>query len=307
MNNNYWSGIRSFLAVVEHGSFTAAADACGLSKTSLSQQLSALEKSLGVQLLYRTTRKLRLTEVGRGYYQMCRQGMQQMDSAREWATQATHALSGTVRMNAVGGLIGEELIAPLLIEFQGSHPEIDVSLDFSSQRVDLMASDYDLVMRMGDLPDSSLVARRLHTITTRYVASPDFIHQHGDIGHPEDLRQLPLISGSITSWQFINRDQQVTVQADRGFRIANGRVMYQAALAGLGVARLADVYVEAAIREGTLVEVLPDWSQTTPLSLVCPPARHQLHRVRALMDWLVMHFGSRYQQTLDRNVPVIGQ
>lgn len=295
MNNIHWSGIRSFIAVAEHGSFTAAAEALGMSKASLSQQVTALEKTLGVQLLYRTARILRLTEIGQGYYEQCRAGVNQLDNAREWATQSTQALSGSIHMNSVGGLIGEELIAPMLIDFQQTYPQIDVSLDFSSQRVDLIESQYDLVMRMGELPDSSLIARRLHAITTRYVASSEFLAKQGEIQHPNDLRELPLIYGSVSEWLFVKPDEQVRIQASRGFQIANGRVMCRAAEQGLGVARLADPYVNVALREGRLVEVLPEWRQTTPLSLICPPARYQLNRVRALADWLIEHFPARYQ------------
>lgn len=290
MNNIHWSGIRSFLAVAEHGSFTAAAEATGLSKASLSQQVTALEKTLGVQLLYRTTRILRLTEVGQGYYEQCSVAVNQLNSAREWATQSTEALSGTIHMNSVGGLIGEELIAPMLIDFQQAYPQIDVKLDFSSQRVDLIESQYDLVMRMGELPDSSLVARRLHTITTRYVASPEFLEKHGPIGHPHDLRELPLIYGSVSEWSFVKPDEQIRIQAGKGFQIANGRVMLRAAEQGVGIARLADLYTNRGLRDGSLMEVLPEWRQTTPLSLICPPARYQLNRVRALADWLIEHF-----------------
>lgn len=304
MNNIHWSGIRSFIAVAEHGSFTAAADATGLSKAGLSQQVTALEKALGVQLLYRTTRILRLTEVGQGYYEMCRQGVNQLCDADEWATQTTQALSGAIHMNSVGGLIGEELIAPLLIQFQKEYPAIDVILDFSSQRVDLIDGHYDIVMRMGELPDSTLIARRLHTITTRYVASPAFIAEHGEIQHPHDLQNVPLIYGSVNEWQFIRPEQQYRVQAKRGFQIANGRVMVQAAKEGLGVARLADVYVASALQCGELVEVLPEWRQSTPLSLICPPARYQLERVRTLADWCIAEFETRYTQMLGERAEV---
>jgi DNA-binding transcriptional LysR family regulator len=201
-------------------------------------------------------------------------------------------------MNAVGGLIGEELIAPLLIKFQQAHPKIDVALDFSSHHVDLMSDKYDLVMRMGDLPDSSLIARRLHSITTRYVASPEFIAKHGELSHPRDLVKIPMICGSVTEWQFVSQDERLSIDFKRGFRIANGRVMLQAAMAGLGVARLADVYVQAAITQGTLLEVLPGWSQSTPLSLVCPPSRYQLQRVKSLMDWLIEQFEPHYIEAL---------
>lgn len=298
MNNHYWNGIRSFVLVAEHGSFTAAADVSGLSKASLSQQVSALEQSLGVQLLHRTTRSLRLTDAGDGYYQMCKQGLAQFDSAKEWVSQANQKLQGTIRMNAVGGLLGEQLITPLLIAFQQQHPQIDVDLDFSSHHVDLMSDRYDVVMRMGSMADSSLVARRLHSITTRYVASPDFIARHGTPSHPTDLLKFPMICGSVTEWQFVNQEERLSIDFTQGFKIANGRVMLQAAKAGLGVARLPDIYVQAGIAQGVLVEVLPQWSHSTPLSLVCPPARYQLQRVKTLMDWLIEGFEQRYLQAL---------
>ncbi|KZL19873.1 HTH-type transcriptional regulator DmlR [Pseudovibrio axinellae] len=298
MNNIYWNGVRSFLAVAEHGSFTLASEAIGLSKASLSQQVTQLEEQLDVQLLYRTTRKLRMTEIGERYYEMCRAGVKQITDASDLAAQATDSLTGSIRMNAVGGLIGEELIAPLLIEYQQAHPAIEVKLEFSSSRVDLLENDCDLVLRMGELEDSTLIARKLHTITTRYVAAPSFIASHPKINHPSDLKGLPCISGSVQEWIFARGQQRIVVQAEQGFQISNGRVMCQAAAAGLGIARLADVYTDALIKRGELTEVLSGWQQTTPLWLVSPPTRHQLHRVRELMDFLARNFKHRYQIVL---------
>lgn len=301
MNDHHWKGIRSFLAVADHGSFTSAAEATGLSKASLSQQVSELEQSLGVQLLHRTTRSLRLSDVGQGYYDLCKAGMVQFDSAREWASQSNQALSGAIRVNSVGGLIGESLIAPMLIEFQQQHPEVQVSLNFSSLREDLLSKPYDVVMRMGELPDSSLVSRRLGRMVTRYVASSEFVARHGPFEHPNEIKHLPIVCGSVTHWSFVRGDERVDLDFDPGFQIANGRVMRQAALAGLGISRLADVYVQGDIAAGRLVEVLPEWRQDTPITLICPPARYQVHRVKALMDWLVEGFELRYRQLLDQH------
>lgn len=301
MNNYSWRGIRSFILVAEHSSFTAAAEASGFSKANLSQQVTELESNLGVQLLYRTTRRLRLTEVGEGYYERCKQAMLQLDSAAEWATQSADELKGVIKMNTVGGPIGEELIAPLVIEFQRQHPGVEVHLDFSSVLVDLIESQYDLVVRMGDLPDSTLIARRLHDITTRYVASPEFLKEYGSITEPGDLKCLPLIYGSVDHWVLTRCSEQRTLHVENGIKVISGRVMRQAAMAGLGVTRLADVYVDADIANGELVEILPEWSERTPLSLVCPPLRHQLQRVSALMDWLKDHFEPIYLQAVQRN------
>ncbi|MCX2780449.1 LysR family transcriptional regulator [Microbulbifer thermotolerans] len=304
MNNISWRWVRAFLLVAEYGSFTAASNASGHSKANISQQVTALEQALGVQLLHRTTRNLRLTSVGRGYFERSQLAFRQLDSAAEWAMQSTQELKGVIRMNSVGGLIGEELIAPLVFRFQQANPEVDVELDFSSTRVDLLNSPYDLVVRMGELTDSTLVARSLHRITTRYVASPEFLAHHGPIHAPADLRELPLIYGSVDHWLLERGDEQQLIPAKNGFRIVSGRAMRQAALSGLGVTRLTDTYVQADIARGDLVEVLPEWSETTQLSLVCPPHRHQLKRVRGLMDWLKEHFAEVYEKALREVQPL---
>lgn len=298
MNDISARGIRAFIFVAEYGSFTAAAEVTGFSKANLSQQVTELEKSLQVQLLYRTTRRLRLTEVGKGYYERCKRAMAALDAAAEWAAQSTSELKGKIRMNSVGGLLGEELIAPLVLSFQQKYPEVQVNLDFSSVRVDLIEDHYDLVLRMGELPDSTLIAKKVRSVTTRYVASPQFIQQHGPIDKPEDLKKLPLIYGSVDNWVMVNGDQQRIIHIDKGTKAVSGRVMHQAALVGLGVTRLADVYCQADIDQGNLIEVLPKWSEQTQISLICPPVRHQLSKVRALMSWITDNFESRYQQLL---------
>ena len=303
MNTISWRWVRAFLLVAEHGSFTAAAEASGHSKANLSQQVTALEQALGVQLLHRTTRSLRLTSIGEGYRERSQLAFRQLESAADWAMQATRELKGPIRMNTVGGLIGEELIAPLVFHFQQAHPGVEVELDFSSPRVDLPSSPYDLVVRMGALADSSLVARSLHQVTTRYVASPAFLARHGPIREPADLRELPLIYGSVDQWLLVRGHEQQLVQVKRGFRIISGRAMRQAALQGLGVTRLTDAYIQADISRGALLEVLPEWSETTQLSLVCPPHRYQLQRVRGLMDWLKEHFAPAYEGFLQQGQP----
>ena len=302
MNNISWRLIRAFLSVAEHGSFTAAAEAQGLSKANMSQQVSELEASLGVQLIHRTTRKLRLTEIGEGYYERCTKAMRHLDSAADWASQSKAELRGTIRMNAVGGPIGEDVLAPLLIEFQKEHPNVQLQLDFSSIRVDLIEDHYDLVLRMGELPDSTLIGRKLTTLTTRYVASPDFLALHDPIKKPEDMIGLPLIYGSVNHWIFKQGNKQRIIHAEGGIKLISGRAMRHAALAGLGITRTADLYIKRDLQAGRLVELLPDWAEETPLSLICPPTRHQLARVRALMDHLQAHFKARYDAMMEQGL-----
>ena len=295
MNNQNWNGIRSFIEVSEYGSFTGAAQATGLSKAVLSQQLSNLEKELGVQLMHRTTRKLRLTELGEVYRQKCLEGINHLDIAKEWVTQASNSLAGRIKVNMVGGYLGEQLLAPLLIEFQAKHPEIEININFSSHQVDLLATQFDLVIRMGALPDSSLIGRHLLNISTCYVATPEFLQQYPEIKEPMDLVNVPLIYGSVNKWTFKNGKEEQVIKAQKGLNVANGAVMCQAAVAGLGVARLADVYVASLLAQGKLVEVLPQWRETTALTLLCPPSQHQLYRVRVLMSFLVDNLKERYE------------
>ncbi|MCV6602623.1 MAG: LysR substrate-binding domain-containing protein [Cohaesibacter sp.] len=304
MNDISWRFIRSFLLVADHGSFTAAANAANQSKANLSQQVSELEAALGVQLLIRTTRALRLTEIGQGYYEQCHKAMRQLDSAAEWASQTTEELKGIIRLNCVGGPIGEDLIGPLAIDFQKQHPQIQIHLDFSSPKVDLIERQYDLVVRMGDLPVSSLIASRLYQLTTRYVASPDFLQKYGPITDPMALKSLPLIYGSVAHWTLSNEQEQIIIPVQGGMKIVSGRLMRKAALAGLGVTRVAEIYIEADLAQGRLIEILPDWSQQTPLSLVCPPARHQLTRVRRLMTFLKKNFAKNYQNLMEEKSKV---
>jgi DNA-binding transcriptional LysR family regulator len=297
MNNISWRATRSFILVAEQGSFTKAADVSGFSKANLSQQVTELEASLSVQLLHRTTRKLRLTEVGEGYFKRAKQAMLALDSAGQWAMQSTQEVKGVIHMNAVGGPIGEELIAPIVMSFQREYPDVDVHLDFSSIRVDLIDGRYDLVVRMGELDDSTLVMQKLATIKTKYVASAEFVKQNLAIKSPDDLKKLPLIYGSVAAWTLVKGSESCYIQA-QGIKVTSGRVMRKAALEGLGIARLADVYVQADIDAGRLVEILPDWSEQTSLSMLCPPHRYQLQRVKVLMQCLKEHFNDKYQQML---------
>jgi len=299
MNNLSWRSIRAFIYVVDYKSFTAAAAATGFSKANLSQQVTDLEAALGVQLLIRTTRQLRLTDIGKGYYKRCKDAMTQLDSAAEWAATATGLLKGIIRINSVGGPVGEDIIAPLAIDFQRQNPGIEIHLDFSSVRVDLIEDHYDLVIRMGDLPDSRLIMRTLHTVTTRYVASPDFLKQHGAITCPQQLASLPLIRGSVDHWLLVRETEQHTIFAETGMKVISGRAMRHAALAGLGVTRLADLYVQADLTRGDLIEILPNWSEKTPLSIICPPLRYQQTRVRAFIDWLQQNVLRNYQKALE--------
>ncbi|AJI73394.1 transcriptional regulator [Francisella tularensis subsp. novicida GA99-3548] len=299
MNNIHWRGIYCFIHVAEQQSFTKAADILGMAKSNLSQNIKDLENHLKVQLLYRSTRHVRLTEIGKEYYQKCKKALQDLDIATELASQESNQLSGIIKVNSVGGILGEEVIAPILLNFQQQNPKVNIHLDFSSHKVNLLDSDYDLVIRMGNLVDSNLIVSPLRTVATKYVASNDFIQKHGQVTNPRQLENLPLIYGSVKQWSLISNKDKYTLHIhNNGIHVTSGRVMKQAALAGLGITRLVDIYVESDIKNGNLVEVLSDYTETTPLSIISLPVKYQLKRINSLIKYLKQHFNELYLEIL---------
>lgn len=297
MNNTQWRSIQSFIYVAEQQSFTKAADILGVAKSNLSQSIKDLESQLSVQLLYRSTRHVRLTEIGQEYYHRCKKALRDIDIATQIATQENNELKGTIKINCVGGIIGEDVIAPLLLEFQQQNPNVNIHLDFSSSRINLLDSDYDLVIRMGSLPDSNLIVSQLRKVSTKYVATSNLIKQYGQIKDPKQLENIPLIYGSIKQWSFISGEDSYTLHIhNNGIHVTNGRVMKQAALLGLGVTRLVDIYVDTDIKNKNLVEILPKYAETTQLSIVSLPVKYQLKRISFLIKYLKQHFNERYNK-----------
>ncbi|WP_150466484.1 LysR family transcriptional regulator [Francisella sp. SYW-9] len=295
MNNIQWRGIQSFIYVAEQQSFTKAADILGIAKSNLSQSIKDLESQLKVQLLYRSTRHVRLTEIGREYYQKCKKAFHDLDIATQLATQENSELNGSIKINCVGGIIGEDVIAPILLKFQQQNPNVNIHLDFSSNRINLLDSDYDLVIRMGNLPDSNLIISPLRKVSTKYIASNGFIKQYGQIIHPRQLEKIPLIYGSVKQWSFISNKDNYTLHIhNNGTYVANGKVMKQAALLGLGITRLVDIYVDADIKNKNLIEILPEYAETTQLSIVSLPVKYQLKRISSLIKYIKQHFNKRY-------------
>ncbi|UTW13000.1 LysR family transcriptional regulator [Marinobacterium rhizophilum] len=284
------TGIPEFVAVAQHGSFTAAASALDTSKSRLSQAVSRLERDLGVTLLQRTTRRISLTEVGEAFYQQCRQGLELLNLAIDDAQAQQQKVTGNIRINSVGGILAEQWLSPVLFRFMALYPEITIELDLTSHRVDLIAEQFDLVVRMGELPDSSLIARPLQQIESIVCASPDFIARHGVPRHPDDLRDFPAALGSLNRYHFspaVSPTDSIEWHARCSLRCRNGHVMKRAALNGTALTILPRVYLQPEINSGTLVQLLPDWQlKPATLSLVYPQHRYRLHRVALLVDFL---------------------
>ena len=293
MKANFPEGIREFLVVVEAQSFSKAAEQLNISRARVSQIISRLEKDMQIQLLYRSTRSLSLSPAGETFYQLSRQGVDQLEHAVMSAQNAHANIAGQIRINTVGGRFGEEILAPLLLQFMNLHPKVEIELSFSSTRENLIDAQYDLVVRMGELTNSNLIGRKLTSYTNHLVASPNYIETMSALHHPKDLLEHNLINGSVKRWPFIHRDNhdRYELPIKGKLNCPNGHVVKSATLAGIGISRQPEYYVKQEIESGKLMVLLPDWTLPhSDVSLLYPHSRNISSRVNTLVNYLVEAF-----------------
>ena len=288
-----YADIKSFLVLVEEGSFTKAADKLRCSRSQVSKQLSQLETSLGVSLLVRTTRTQHLTPAGTLLYDKCKHSFNGIERAIDRAMESATKLSGKIKINCVGGYIGENIVGPLVADFMHENPEIKVVLDFSSRRVDLVSGEFDFVFRMGELADSALIARQLTELSIGTYASPEYVKQFGQPQEPKDLADHKCITGSMRTWTFMNNDskaeQEVVVKGD--LECKNGRIMLNSALRGNGIIRVPDIYCRKELSEGHLTSIFENWKpKSTPFYLVYLQDKHQPMRLKIFKDYVISNF-----------------
>ena len=287
--------MEAFVKVVEQGSFAGAANVLGLSRAMVSKHVAALEDRLGVRLLQRTTRRLNLTEVGRAYFDRSREILSQLAEAEETASALQSTPRGTLRINCSTGF-GVRHLAPALAAFQTQYPELQVDLNLSDRLVDIVEDGFDLVIRIGNLQDSSLIARRLAPSRMVLCASPAYLAAHGTPAHPDELPGHNFLSYAYAS----TRDDLTLTHADgrkvttrlSGNLIANnGDALLAASLAGQGIVVLPTFFVGSEIAEGALKVLLPEWRppQLT-VHAVYPVNRHLAAKVRLFVDFLADRF-----------------
>lgn len=282
-----WDGMDAFVEVVRLGSFSAAARSLDLSTAFISRAVSALEQRLGTQLLHRTTRKLRLTDAGRLYYEHARHLLEGFDAADQAIVDFQDGLRGNLRIS-LATTYGERYVAPLVNEFLAAHPQLGVDMDFSNRTVDLIEEGYDLTVRTGLLPDSNLVARRLGERRLFVVASPAYLAEHPAPATPDDLASHTLLLGSASHWILAEHGQPRQRPVRGRYRASSGQALLDAVHRGLGIAQLPDFYVEQALGDGSLISVLDAWRyEHGAVWLVYPQSRHLSPKVRQLADFLV--------------------
>lgn len=289
--------VEAFLAVVQKGSMTEAAVALSTTASVLSRAITRLEGRLGVQLMRRTTRQLHLTEAGRGYVEQAQAAFALIDGA-ERQLQGLGApdtrVVGRVRLS-VPTTYGHHRLPPMLARFRDAHPAVEVELGITNRNVDLVAEGYDLVIRLGQLPDSGLVVRRLEDARLKLVASPDYLRRHGTPRTLDDLHAhqlLPFVmpsTGRHGAWLFRVDGQQEEWTPNGALRVMDD-VLGCVSLAehGAGLCQTYDFIVAERLAVGRLVEVLPAHGGCTrPFSLLFAAHRHLPAATRALVDFLV--------------------
>ena len=258
-----WEGIEEYICVVEAGSFTAAAEQLGVSKSYVSKQVSQLEDRLGVRLLQRTTRRLTLTESGNTFFGYCKDMSDQFERAESTLSDMQQSPKGTLKL-ALNSRYGTQYMAAAVAEFSRKYPDLTVEVHSAFQDVDLLSGSYDLTVRYDKLEDSSLVARRLGGHSLCLCASPEYWKAHGKPTCPEDLTQHNCLTTPDRFWFFSSPEQRDLhkVKVAGNWISEDGANLLAAAKASIGIAQLPDFYIREAVNDGALIKLEDqDWSQ----------------------------------------------
>ncbi|HXQ68448.1 MAG TPA: LysR family transcriptional regulator [Alphaproteobacteria bacterium] len=284
-----------FAKVAEAGSFAGAAAELGLSSATVSKALKRLEARLGERLIHRTSRRFSLTEAGRVLAVRAAQILAEGEAAEAEAQAKSATPRGRVRL-AVPMSFGLRHVAPAIPEFLAAYPEVSVDLHLDDRMTDLIADGVDVAVRIADLPDSSLIARKLCPVRRWVVGTPDYFARHGTPRRPRDLKDHACLAYSYlatgATWRFTDAsgvEEAVTVKGP--LRASNAEALSSALEAGAGVALQPDFLVWQAIEDGRLVIVLGDWA-APPLAihLVTPAGGPRAVRVSVLLDFLARRF-----------------
>lgn len=292
------TAMRVFSAVARHNSFTAGAKELGLSTKVASNHVRALEARLGVQLLYRTTRRVTLTDTGQAYYDRCIALLDQFDEV-EGLVQAQQAeLAGLIRVTAPTAFGSRELIDQALASFLSQHPKVQVDLRLADHRVNLIEEGFDLALRFGTLPDSNFLARKILDMRLVTYAAPAYLSSHGTPRHPAALAThnclLQQSSAEPARWQYSDKGEVMHVRVDGSFRANSPRAVAHMAARGLGIGRTPHYVAAPFLQNGALKLLLEEYEgDALTLHAVYPGTRHLVARVRALIDHLVECFSPR--------------
>lgn len=281
-----WEGISEFVCVAEYESFTRAARTLGISTAQVSRQISALEERLNIKLLYRTTRKVSLTEEGRVFYQHCRSVLDGLDAAEQAVSNLQSKPQGRIKLTAPV-TYGEQQLLPLINNFMMQYRDIEVTAFLSNQQIDLVEGGYDLAIRIGKLRDSTMMAKKLSLRTNFVCATPAYLNQYGVPRTLDDLSQHNCLLGTRDYWHFVEDGTEKNLRVSGSIQYNSGYSLVDAALKGLGIVQLPDYYVQKYLASGALVSLLDDYREPEESIWALYPHNRQLSpKIRLLVDYL---------------------
>lgn len=281
-----WEGVSEFVYVAECESFTKAAKKLGISTAQVSRQVSALEVRLNTKLLYRTTRRVSLTEEGRLFYERCRVVLDDLNAAEQAVSNLQSKPQGKIKLTAPV-TYGEQQLLPLVNDFMLQYKEIEVTAFLSNQTIDLIDGGYDLAIRIGHMHDSALMAKKLSSRTNFVCASPAYLDEYGAPQQLADLSQHHCLLGTLDYWRFKSAGKEKKVQVSGPVRYNSGYSLVDAALKGLGMVQLPDYYVQRHLEIGALVSLLDQYREPKEdIWAVYPHNRHLSSKIRLLVNYL---------------------
>jgi DNA-binding transcriptional LysR family regulator len=283
--------METFAAVAEARSFSVAARALGISKGAVSKAIAALEDQLGCRLLNRSTRRVTLTSEGEVFLRSCQAVVEEAARAERAVRELHDAPRGPLRVNAPTAF-ASDFLGPILPEFLARHPGVSVELHGDDTYVDVAHGGWDVVVRVGRLRDSGLIARKLAPVRLAAVASPAYLAARGEPRRPQDLRDHECITYALSNppdvWPLVRKGRRTSVRVRGALRTNNDAITRAALLAGAGIALLPSFVVDEDLRAGRLREVLRGWDAAVgAMYAVMPPSRVDVAKVRAFVDFLV--------------------
>jgi DNA-binding transcriptional LysR family regulator len=307
-----FSGITILIQVVESSTFVRAAEALGLSPSGVSRAVSRLEARMGVRLIERTTRTLTLTDEGQRLYDQVRPHLSSVSESIALASGAAHAVRGRLRVN-IDPYFSRIALASNLADFLGRFPDLSIELITRDDIGDLVADRFDVAVRFGEPPISSLVGRRLTETRVLTVASPGYIARHGQPKHPKDVavHQRILFYNPVTArpfeWEFRRGREVIQIAATGHLLVSNVGTMLEACVAGAGIAQILELGSEDMIRKAQLVNLFPDWSgERFPLYALYPSRRYVPAKLHAFLDFCSANIATRDQPTPVRRIARAG-
>lgn len=282
-----------FTRVVASGSMSEAARELGLQTPIISKRIKRLEERLGSRLFHRTTRQISLTEAGEGFHERVLAALAGLEEAEAFLAGRSSAVTGRLRVSAPTSF-GRMHIAPYLTRFFSLYPDVELQLTLTDAFQDLVAEGFDLAIRIGELPSSSLVARKLAAVRRILCATPDYVERHGAPSAIEDLeRHICIPAHNNAYWHLSGPNGPVALRPVGPLSTNSSEVVREAVLSGLGIAFRSTWDVGPDLRAGRLVQVLPDWEGSSDVGLyaVYPSRQHLPAKVRAFIDFLAELYG----------------